>query len=1073
MAGKITAAFTSITQETTIALANLNFDFALYKVEAPKEYSGVGRCLSKKRREAAENGNEHMVARRLGALFAQALPATPTLIKAYGIRCSEISELSAAAPKGVRSKTLFEDWIGADATSIWAAATSGNGAIPVHLLACMLARVWSAAEATAIWEELIEHRKTELAATEFTDPSGITLLTASRIEVTRDQISRWDASARSWISVADTFKKKEQTQLMLLTSDLSIPISESGGVYGSVMSAWKHAMEIMEGVLNQTSQSIRNGAGLVGLASWHLYPNIYALEAVEKTVKFRDPLVPSGVLITIGAGYSSDGDGTSVYWSLPLACLRYYGDPVPTSSSMTVTSARLSMPECMYVALGSIFHTWGRFATDLDAACGIIIAFSENVMVEAQPVKSKCMNWLQHLSEAAKQFLTSQDGQKKWFRTLIARGQRRYPDFFAEKTFHPLALFDLCDPETLIRLIKYPNHKIAVLRYIAENWSTYFEPGDLIRWPRSDLPVVVSVPIRPSTEPQAARSDNPITCFSSNEGCDSWQLSNTQVASASTHPNKRPKLSSSVKAAVSEATCLPAGSTLVHKDCHQLPQSLTLQQLLLVQCNPIGSRADGSPDTPAINPHVATMMKGNRERHRSIWEFATAVKTDCSTTEGDHSRRHNWSGYTRWIEEVDSSEPGECMKGLESIRIVDHGQPSFTWIEDENTTEDPSTDALQGTTYQCIFGDPDDIAIFRSDSAPMKGKPEITVTVDLLLHALKHRWIDPKMLVQHLNNIGSREYLRSLRGLAAAADVYKLMPRATINPNIFSRPICQASWTEPRSSSLGEGLWKFEMSRGQTMACIANLENVMVDLSPNSLRKVMALSCGNSIYVSASLVCDPFETPGQNAVRHIIGNIGRPGVSLMIPPMAPRTRKVDDTVWTHVNHEEFDGSFDDCFQHTSLHLNFTGYELPVVTTSHGQVIADAFYVESVVSVFDRSTWVADVDIFGGLAKPGLIRMDRSSCRHVDHTSLIFPITSIDCWEEYLDPPANDRIFRSNGNWLARLAVAAHNTWHNRWTILFKNGDSVCWQCVRQALQTNGLGNFEELDEVYNKGFFIC
>jgi hypothetical protein len=33
---------------------------------------------------------------------------------------------------------IFSDFTGADGTSIWAAATSGSGAISVHLLACML-----------------------------------------------------------------------------------------------------------------------------------------------------------------------------------------------------------------------------------------------------------------------------------------------------------------------------------------------------------------------------------------------------------------------------------------------------------------------------------------------------------------------------------------------------------------------------------------------------------------------------------------------------------------------------------------------------------------------------------------------------------------------------------------------------------------------------------------------------------------------------------------------------------------------------------------------------------------------
>ncbi|KAH8167117.1 hypothetical protein CIB48_g1102 [Xylaria polymorpha] len=140
------------TQETTLAQANLSFDFALCKVEAPIEYQGLGQCLLNRRRDAAETGNEHILARKLGALFSHALPSTPNLVRAYGRRSSEIvEEISNHDSPGHNRDGVFREWTGPDATNIWAAATSGTGAIAVHLLACMLARIWSPSEAEAIW----------------------------------------------------------------------------------------------------------------------------------------------------------------------------------------------------------------------------------------------------------------------------------------------------------------------------------------------------------------------------------------------------------------------------------------------------------------------------------------------------------------------------------------------------------------------------------------------------------------------------------------------------------------------------------------------------------------------------------------------------------------------------------------------------------------------------------------------------------------------------------------------------------------------------------------------------------
>src|SRR5436189_2973436 len=115
--GRFQAALTSATQETTLALANLNVDFALVKVEAPPEYKGVGASLSTVRRSAAEHGDPHMIARRLASLFESILPSTPNLISAYGHRASEISGSPAVNPKGTKSHGPFQDYVGLDGTS--------------------------------------------------------------------------------------------------------------------------------------------------------------------------------------------------------------------------------------------------------------------------------------------------------------------------------------------------------------------------------------------------------------------------------------------------------------------------------------------------------------------------------------------------------------------------------------------------------------------------------------------------------------------------------------------------------------------------------------------------------------------------------------------------------------------------------------------------------------------------------------------------------------------------------------------------------------------------------------------
>lgn len=80
--------------ENTLAFINVKQDFALFKVEIPKQFEGLGKALSHSRRQNAESGPQHRAARRLGALFEQVIPNIDVLSAAYGERVSEIATLS-------------------------------------------------------------------------------------------------------------------------------------------------------------------------------------------------------------------------------------------------------------------------------------------------------------------------------------------------------------------------------------------------------------------------------------------------------------------------------------------------------------------------------------------------------------------------------------------------------------------------------------------------------------------------------------------------------------------------------------------------------------------------------------------------------------------------------------------------------------------------------------------------------------------------------------------------------------------------------------------------------------------
>jgi len=225
---------------------------------------------------------------------------SPGLIRAYGTRVSEIAASSGANPKGIKEDGFWGDFIGADGTTIWAAATSGKGAIAVHLLACMLARIWTGPQATSIWAELVTERKKDLAQLDCNESVYLSSLAAAQVVLDRSQLREWDASARAWLQSADKEKSHQQLQLMLILNNIKLPVNSSMDVYKGVMETWKAALKTTEDLLKGMPQRVQDGAILLGLSAWHLYPDMLVLGDCSTKVEQNDALVLKGGILTIG-----------------------------------------------------------------------------------------------------------------------------------------------------------------------------------------------------------------------------------------------------------------------------------------------------------------------------------------------------------------------------------------------------------------------------------------------------------------------------------------------------------------------------------------------------------------------------------------------------------------------------------------------------------------------------------------------------------------------------------------------------------------------------------------------------
>ncbi len=161
----------------------------------------------------------------------------------------------------------------------------------------------------------------------------------------------------------------------------------------------------------------------------------------------------------------------------------------------------------------------------------------------------------------------------------------------------------------------------------------------------------------------------------------------------------------------------------------------------------------------------------------------------------------------------------------------------------------------------------------------------------------------------------------------------------------------------------------------------------------------------------------------------------------------------DPASWRLTSTNEFNGAAEDHFAHTSLHLSFTNYYAPLAQTDRQQgQDHHVFFRGCVVLVYCSGEWIGDLDVLKSLILDRPWRVESTCCscsqpRTICETTS--PVTSVENWEDVLDPPSGEFVVRASGNWVARLATAS---------MLAQSGkigleilpSSICWKCCRWA-----------------------
>lgn len=1015
--GKFTASVLSGTQETTVALAALNFDFALFKTEAPKEYKALGSALSPYRREVAEDGDIHTTARKLRAIFEQILPPTPSLYSAYGIRASEIASSTSKESRTTVTSGAFAAHQGIDGGSIWAAATSGAGAVAIHLLACMLARLWSSSEATSIWEEIVLRRKEQLSALNGSDPQNVFAAWAARASLTRQQLANWDASARAWLRAGDDTNRIRQRQLKLIIENIDIPVSSKSNVYDSVISAWTSAMNALNKLIDGMPHSIEDSSILLALSAWHLYPDMSVLSTSNHFIRQNDPLIdPRGILtlglqsaqsaVALQQNREGDVTGTSagkgITWSLPLAYYRFYGDPVRKEKALNTDGSRISVVQLLHIALGCIFHGWRETGFNVKQAAELLRDLW-TICTEDKGLKNKVVyynlsnkSWLACLADAAKHYLASDDVSQIEYARLFNYGRRRCPEFLGVTQKSLSSIVALQQPQNLLNLIASPEGRIRLLRRKAMRL-----------------------------------------------GCDPRSLIIHYALPASQRG----------ETAFAIATVVPTRTGATENDkSHK--RWMTEKNPKAGPKGPCEEEADGEMYETLGKADLLGPMHNGQNGYRIFWSNSPAEFSDQKMVTSPVDNIFGVFAEMVLLREKAQKAKPTVLTGVPFEFVFgDTATAAIYRILDE---ERPAPQVFSSEDIRTAMAQN---SVDISQSGLIRHLGEISKTLPKS-STLDKRILSLKVLCtivnmhEHLSDASIAMTLTSSR----LHDV-RWMPNTDLKASVTntksrygSIPIRKYRTSHPEVPSLPhvavfQAFEPLELDLASSFACIAMLESGNIDLVSAGLQSVMAMSSGDSLYIATPLLSDPACRPDSKITR-IRGNIGRAGIALLIPPNEPKTRDIDPKDWNLINHDEFDGVITDSFQSTSLHMSFTEFVLPVDTGLRGFRDAEVYFLETVISVHDKGHWMGDLNILPVLQDPlfRIITEKNSTCKHTQKTNVpsAEELISIDSWYEFLDRPEGPVVFRAHGNWMARLAAVSMSVVKNNLTLVF--GENICWTC---------------------------
>ena len=127
----------------------------------------------------------------------------------------------------------------------------------------------------------------------------------------------------------------------------------------------------------------------------------------------QDRLIAPGGMITVGMGSREGCPDETIYWSLPLAHMRFYGDPVNAERRHGMKDSQVSYADFRYVILGSVLSSWNMENNDIDLAMQCIILLDDSISNDPLQMRNiQELDWLVSLAKCCKDFQQASEVEK-------------------------------------------------------------------------------------------------------------------------------------------------------------------------------------------------------------------------------------------------------------------------------------------------------------------------------------------------------------------------------------------------------------------------------------------------------------------------------------------------------------------------------------------------------------------------------------------------------------------------------------------------------------------------------------